>query len=287
MRFCDDHRPMTPPEFDLWLRDPRRRPALMGILNVTPDSFSDGGELTSPQRVAERAALMVRQGAAVLDVGGESTRPGSMSVPADEQIRRVKPAIEAIRHLGVSISVDTTDADVAAAALDAGATIINDISAGRADDRMFALAARRGCPIALMHMLGTPRTMQVEPRYDDVVAEVYAFLRERAAAAMAAGVERHRILLDVGIGFGKTLEHNLLLLKHHARFAELGHAMLLGTSRKGFIGKITGVEAAAERTFGTAATVAWGAANGADLVRVHDVDEMRQTLAVIEAIRSS
>jgi dihydropteroate synthase len=278
---------MTPAEFDAWLADGARRPALMGVLNVTPDSFSDGGELADADVIAKRAAAMVAAGAAVLDVGGESTRPGSLAVETQEQIRRVVPAIEAIRGLGVSISVDTTDARVAAAAFDAGATMINDISAGRADKAMLPLAAKRGVPIALMHMLGSPQTMQQSPQYEDVVTEVYDFLRGRAAAAMAVGVAPHRVLLDVGIGFGKTIDHNLSLLKHHARFAALGHALLLGTSRKGFIGKLTGVEKPADRTFGTAATVAWGAVNGADLIRVHDVEATRQTLAVIEGIRAA
>ena len=216
-----------------------------------------------------------------------ASQPGLERRPvgADEQIARVVPALRAIRHLNVALSIDTTDAAVAAAALEAGANIINDISAGRNDDGMLRLAAARGCPIVLMHMRGSPQTMQNEPAYENVFREVYEFLRTRAAAAMQAGVARQRILLDVGIGFGKSLEHNLQLLKHHARFAELGHPMVLGTSRKGFLGKLTGVEKPAERTFGTAAAVAWGAANGADIHRVHDVEEMRQTLAVIEAIR--
>lgn len=275
---------MSPRDFDDWLANPARRPLLMGVLNVTPDSFSDGGELARPEIIAERAQAMVASGAAVLDIGGESTRPGSAGVDAAEQIRRVLPAIEAVRHLGVLISIDTTSALVASAALDAGATMINDISAGRADEAMLPLAAKRECPIAVMHMLGTPRTMQHEPRYTDVFTEVADFLQNRAHAAIAAGVAKHRVLLDVGIGFGKTLDHNLSLLKHHAGFAELGHAMVLGTSRKGFLGKLTGVEKPADRTYGTAATVAWGVVNGAHLIRVHDVEVIRQTVAVIEAI---
>lgn len=276
---------MTPPDFDAWLLNPDRRPLLMGVLNLTPDSFSDGGQLRDEKDVFRRATEMIEQGAAVLDVGGESTRPGAASVSPAEQIARVVPAIRSIRSLSVPISIDTMDAEVAAAALDAGATMLNDISAGRRDPRMLSLAAERGVPIALMHMQGEPLTMQAAPHYGDVVREVRDFLAERAAAAMAAGVLGHRILLDVGIGFGKTIEHTLLLLKYHKVVAELGYATLLGTSRKGFIGRITGVEAPADRVMGTAATVAWGAANGAHLLRVHDVDEMRQTLDVIEAVR--
>jgi dihydropteroate synthase len=276
---------MTPTEFDAWLADRDRRSLLMGVLNVTPDSFSDGGNLHDLAEVVRCAREMIEQGAAVLDVGGESTRPGAGPVTAAEQISRVVPAIAALRTMGVILSVDTADADVAAAALDAGATMLNDISAGRHDSRMFALAAERQLPIAIMHMQGEPRTMQQDPRYDDVVMEVRHFLVDRAAMAVAAGVAPHRLLVDVGIGFGKTIEHNLLLLKHHARIAELGYATLLGTSRKGFVGKLTGVDRPADRVMGTAATVAWGAANGANLLRVHDVEAMRQTLAVIEAIR--
>jgi dihydropteroate synthase len=278
---------MSPTQFDAWLADSDRRPLLMGILNVTPDSFSDGGELPHLDAVVRRAKALFAAGAAVLDVGGESTRPGAAAVPAAEQIARIEPAIAAIEHLGMSISVDTTDADVASAALDAGATMLNDISAGQHDPRMFALAAERRVPIAIMHMQGEPRTMQVAPHYTDVVGEVRDFLADRAAAAMAAGVERHRILVDIGIGFGKSLEHNLLLLKHHDRIAELGYATLLGTSRKGFIGKLTGVENPADRVMGTAATIAWGIANGAHLLRVHDVEAMRQTLGVVDAIRNA
>lgn len=275
---------MTPTDFDVWLADSVRRPLLMGVLNVTPDSFSDGGELAAPADVRRRAQALVGAGASVLDVGGESTRPGSESVSPKSQIARVVPAIDAICDLGVMISIDTTSAEVAAAALDAGATMINDISAGRHDPGMFALTARRGVPIALMHMQGEPRTMQAEPHYGDVLDDVREFLRERAEVAIAAGVARHRVLVDVGIGFGKSVDHNLLLLKHHKRIAELGYATLLGASRKGFIGKITGVDRPADRVFGTAATVAWGVANGANLLRVHDVEAMRQTMVVIEAI---
>ena len=276
---------MTSADFDLWLRDADRRPLLMGVLNVTPDSFSDGGRYADVDVAAARAREMVEQGASVLDVGGESTRPGSDPVDADEQIRRVVPAIAAIRDLPCVISIDTTLAAVAAAALDAGATMLNDVSAGRDDPAMLPLAASRGVPIALMHRAGTARTMQQSPMYADAVGEIESFLLDRARRAGEAGVESHRVLFDVGIGFGKTLDHNLALLRHHARFAGHGHAILLGTSRKGFIGKLTGVAKADDRAFGTAATIAWGVANGAHLLRVHDVAEMRQVVAVADAIR--
>ena len=276
---------VTPTDFDFWLRDADRRPLLMGVLNVTPDSFSDGGRYLDASVAVERARTMIAQGASVIDVGGESTRPGADPVDADEQIRRVVPAIAAIRGLPCVVSIDTTLAAVARAALDAGATMLNDVSAGRDDLMMLPLAAARGVPIALMHRAGTARTMQRDPAYADVVGEVEAFLLDRARAAISAGVAPHRVVLDVGIGFGKTLAHNLSLLNRHARFASHGHAVLLGTSRKKFLGTLTGVDDAAARVFGTAASVAWGVAHGAGLLRVHDVDEMRQVVAVIDAIR--
>jgi dihydropteroate synthase len=278
---------MNPADFDLWLRDPARRPLLMGVLNVTPDSFSDGGCFDRVEAAAVRAREMVEQGAAVIDVGGESTRPGAQPVPADEQIRRVVPAIAAIRDLPCVISIDTADATVAAAALDAGATMLNDVTAGQHDPNMLTLAASRGVPIALMHSRGDPKTMGSMTFYEDVVGEVEAFLLARARAAIDAGVAANRVILDVGIGFAKTQEQNLALLKHHGRVASHGFATLLGTSRKGFIGKLTGVVKAEDRAFGTAATVAIGVANGADLLRVHDVAEMRQVVAVAEAIRDA
>lgn len=276
---------MTPDAFDLWLRDADRRPLLMGVLNVTPDSFSDGGRYADVDAAVAHAREMVQQGASVIDLGGESTRPGSDPVEGAEQIRRVVPVIKAIRHLPCVISIDTTLAAVGAAALEAGATMLNDVSAGRDDPAMLSLAADRRVPIALMHRIGTARTMQQSPTYADVVGEIEQFLLDRSRVAVEAGVEPHCVIFDVGIGFGKTLAHNLTLLRQHARFATHGHAVLLGTSRKGFIGKLTGVERAEDRAFGTAATIAWGVANGANLLRVHDVAEMRQVVAVANAIR--
>ena len=275
---------MTPADFDAWLRAADRRSLLMGVLNVTPDSFSDGGRFTDVAVAVERARQLVEQGASVIDVGGESTRPGADPVNVAEQIRRVVPVIAGIRDLPCIVSIDTTLASVASAAIDAGASMLNDVSAGRDDPTIPALAASSGLPVAIMHRLGTARTMQIAPTYIDVVSEIEAFLLDRAKAFVAAGCVPHRVILDVGIGFGKTIAHNLTLLKHHARFASHGHATLLGTSRKKFLATLTGVDAAADRVFGTAATIAWGIANGAHLLRVHDVEEMRQVAAVADAI---
>lgn len=278
---------MNSASFEAWLLAPQRNPLVMGILNVTPDSFSDGGKFLSADAAAEHARSMIQQGADVLDLGAESTRAGSTPVHADEQIARLGPIVRAIRrHSDILLSIDTTSSQVARAMLDAGADVINDISAGRFDPQMLALAARRNVPIALMHMLGEPGTMQQNPVYGDVVSEVMQFLGQRRDAALAAGVSRHHILLDVGIGigFGKTVQHNLALLRHLGEFRVLGCPILLGTSRKTFIGEITGVATPAGRVAGSCATIAWGITNGADLVRVHDVAETVQTVRMIRAI---
>ena len=258
----------------------------MGVLNVTPDSFSDGGRFASTDSAVAHAVAMSDGGAALIDVGGESTRPGSQPVPPEEQIRRVVPVIQAVAsRVPALLSIDTTNSDVAAAAIDAGAALINDISGARADAGMLLLAARAGVPLILMHMQGTPATMQVAPRYDDVVAEVREFLRERAAAATSAGIPLEHVLLDPGIGFGKNMAHNLDLLRRLAELAGLGRPLVVGTSRKKFIGTITNQPEPSRRLFGTAASVAWSVANGAAVVRVHDVAEMVQVVSVIEAIR--
>lgn len=276
---------MTPADFESWLLAADRRPLVMGILNVTPDSFSDGGRFASVDDAVARAQAMIEQGVDLIDVGGESTRPGSLPVEPAEQIRRVVPVIETLRASGVMISIDTTRADVGAAAIDAGAGLLNDVSGGTFDPAMMPLAAKRAVPIVLMHMLGTPLTMQDAPHYADVVSEVRTHLQSRASAAIDAGVPRHRVLLDVGIGFGKSLEHNLALLRHYDAFAALGHATLLGTSRKGFIGKLSGVQQPEDRVFGSVATAVWGVTHGASIVRVHDVAATVQALRVIDAIR--
>jgi len=275
--------------FESWLRDssPHRRVLVMGVLNVTPDSFSDGGRFAARDSAVAHAVEMAEAGADLIDVGGESTRPGSQPVPAEEQIRRVVPVIEEIarRNLPVVVSIDTTRASVAAAALDAGAGVVNDISAGRDDAAMLPSVAERGVPVVLMHMQGTPATMQLNPTYDDVVRETIDFLHERIAAAEGAGVAPHRILVDPGIGFGKTMAHNLELLRRQSEFAMLGRPVLIGTSRKGFIGRITNEPEPSRRLFGTAASVAWSVANGAAVVRVHDVAEMSKVVRMTEAIR--
>ena len=260
---------------------------VMGILNVTPDSFSDGGEFFDGERALEQGLKMLEEGAAIIDVGGESTRPGSVSVSATEQMVRVVPIVETLSaRTDVPISVDTYEFEVAKAALDAGAGMINDITA-LGDERIAALAAERQVPVVLMHMLGRPSTMQVEPRYGDVVAEVLDFLLDRADRAEHLGLPREMIFIDPGIGFGKTLEHNLLLLKDIDKFVATGYRVLVGTSRKSFIGRITGREDPCERIYGTASTVALCAAAGVSVVRVHDVAEMLDVTKVAAAVDQS
>jgi dihydropteroate synthase len=271
---------------DAWLRDPNRRPAVAGVLNATPDSFSDGGTFDTPGKASDGVRRLLDEGADWVDIGGESTRPGSLPVSTEEQLRRILPPVEVAARHGAVVSVDTTRAAVAAAALDAGASVINDISAGRDDPAMLKMAADRDAPIVLMHMQGTPQTMQVAPSYTDVAAEVCQFLAGRAAAAEAAGVAPHRVLVDPGIGFGKTIDHNLELLRQLGRLVALGRPVLVGTSRKGFIGKITGEPDPKHRLFGTAATIAWSVANGAAVLRVHDVRQMKQVVRTVEAIRA-
>ena len=278
---------MSPSDFDQWLRNPSRPPLVMGVLNVTPDSFSDGGRFADVDAAVAHARAMVDAGAALIDIGGESTRPGSERVAAEEQIRRVVPVIRQIASLPVVISIDTTRGDVAAAALDAGAAMVNDVSAGRDDAAMLPLAASRKIPLVLMHMQGTPATMQDDPRYGDVVNDVIAALRERVTAAQAAGVALDRILLDPGIGFGKTMEHNLELIRRQKEFCALGRPTVIGVSRKGFIGRITDEPEPSQRLFGTAASVAWSIASGASIVRVHDVKPMVQVVKMTHAILQS
>ncbi len=258
----------------------------MGILNITPDSFSDGGIYSSPEHAVDAANAMARDGADWIDIGAESTRPGSLPVPADVQISRAVPVIRAIRQTSsILLSIDTMDAAVGRAALDCGVNVINDISAGKNDPNMLPLAAQRGAPIILMHMKGTPATMQDDPVYADVTREVSDFLIERRDAAVATGLDCRRILLDPGIGFGKTDAHNLALLKHTQTLAALGQPLVIGTSRKGFIGRVTGGGSiASDRLFGTAATIAWAVANRAAVVRVHDVGPMTQVVRMIRAI---
>jgi dihydropteroate synthase len=262
-------------------------PVLVGVLNATPDSFSDGGQFFSTEDAFARAAAMLDEGAHVIDVGGESTRPGSEPVSPGEEARRVVPVVRGIvaGRPDAIVSIDTYRSETAEAALGAGASIVNDVTALRGDPRMAGVVADARCPVVLMHMLGEPKTMQHDPRYDDVVREVRDFLAERAEHAIAAGVEPENIILDPGIGFGKTLGHNLALLGHLDSLVELGFPVLVGASRKSFIGKITGEEEARERVFGTVAANVISYERGATFFRVHDVRANRDALAVARAIQ--
>jgi dihydropteroate synthase len=262
----------------------RRRTLVMGIVNVTPDSFSDGGSYGGVDDAVKHALRMVADGADLLDVGGESTRPGSDAVPPDEERSRVLPVIAGIaaERPDIPLSIDTRKPDVALAALEAGATLVNDISAG-ADRTMFDVVRDGGAGMILMHMRGEPKTMQEDPTYHDVVAEVRGFLGDRVEAAVAAGVDRDRLCADPGIGFGKTLEHNLAILREIGAFQHLGVPVLVGPSRKGFIGSLTDTEVD-ERVEGTAGVVAWCVANAVDVVRVHDVKQMTRVVRVVDAI---
>lgn len=268
---------------------PIDKPQLMGILNVTPDSFSDGGKFTGVAAAIRQAEKMIAEGADIIDVGGESTRPGSDAVSAEEQIRRVVPAIAAIKSINsnVKISIDTTLSQVAAAALDVGACIINDVSAGQGDADMLAFAATAQAPIILMHMQGTPKTMQNQPRYDDVLAEVIAALQQRIGEALAAGVLPEHIAIDPGIGFGKRTQDNIDLLAHLNRFVELGYPVLLGTSRKRFMGSLCNVSQPDELVTATAVTTALGVMAGVQMFRVHDVKANRQAADVAWAIKQA
>jgi dihydropteroate synthase len=256
---------------------------LMGVVNVTPDSFSDGGQFLAPDRAIAHARQMVVDGAELLDVGGESTRPGARSVTAEEELARVGPVLAGLDDAGVPISIDTSKAAVAEPALDAGAEIVNDVTALRADSSMAGLCAERDCVVVLMHMQGTPRTMQENPTYDDVVDDVKAFLAERIEFAVGEGVAEERIWVDPGIGFGKTVEHNLELLRRLGELRELGRPVVVGTSRKRFIGTLTGRDVD-DRLGGTIASNVLALRAGADVLRVHDVAEMRQAALVTESI---
>ncbi|HWI07694.1 MAG TPA: dihydropteroate synthase [Solirubrobacteraceae bacterium] len=257
-------------------------PIVMGVVNVTPDSFSDGGQWLDPAVAIAHGRKLVAQGAAILDVGGESTRPGAAPVPQAEELRRVVPVLEGLAGAGARLSIDTSKAAVAAAALDAGASVVNDVTALRGDAAMAELVARRDCDVCLMHMLGEPRTMQRDPRYGDVIAEIRAFLEERLAFAVAAGIDERRVWLDPGIGFGKTIDHNLELLARLEEIVAIGRPVVVGTSRKSFLGTITGREPG-ERVAATIATNVLALASGASIFRVHDVAPTRDALAVAAA----
>jgi dihydropteroate synthase len=260
------------------------RPRIMGIVNVTPDSFADGGAFDDAAAAVEHGLRLVAEGADLLDVGGESTRPGAQVVDEAEELRRVLPVIEALAaRAGVPVSVDTRKAGVMRAAVAAGASMINDVRALR-DDGALEAAADLGVPVCLMHMQGEPGHMQDDPRYDDVVAEVHRFLADRILACQFAGIDRKRLLVDPGFGFGKTLEHNLGLLRGLDRFATLGVPVLAGLSRKSMLGRITGREVPAERVHASVAAAVIAVQRGAGLVRVHDVAATRDALAVWQAV---
>ncbi len=255
----------------------------MGVLNVTPDSFSDGGLYLDPEAAIGHGRELVAAGAEILDVGGESTRPGAVEVSAEEELARVGPVVDELADSGATVSVDTSKLAVAEAALDAGAEIVNDVTALQGDPGIGGLCAERGAGLVLMHMRGTPQTMQDSPVYDDVVDDVKAFLAERMEVAVSAGVDEERIWLDPGIGFGKTLEHNLVLLRRLDELRSLGRPLLVGTSRKSFIGMLDGSKTS-ERLGGTIASSVLAAVEGADVLRVHDIAEVRQAMRITAAI---
>jgi dihydropteroate synthase len=268
----------------------RQKPLIMGILNVTPDSFSDGGKYHHVDAAVRQVGQMLAEGADIIDIGGESTRPKSDPVSSDEQIRRVIPVIQAIHTQfpdDILISIDTSLSKVAEAALDAGAKLINDVSAGQDDPDILALAAKRAVPIILMHSQGTPKTMQDNPYYEDVVSEVLDYLKSRIAAALATGINKANILIDPGVGFGKRRQDNLDLLANLDKFVELGFPVLLGTSRKRFMGAICNVTEPSELVTATAVTTALGVMEGVKIFRVHDVKENKQALDVAWAIEQS
>jgi dihydropteroate synthase len=266
------------------------RPTVMGVLNVTPDSFSDGGVAIGaedhPRTALEAGAALFEAGADLVDVGGESTRPGAASVDEAEELRRVLPVVEGLAAAGGIVSIDTTKAAVARAAVAAGAAIVNDVSAGRDDPALLPTVAELEVPYVLMHRQGTPRTMQQDPTYVDVVGEVFDELADGLAALESAGMARDRVVIDPGIGFGKTLQHNLALLRHLRGFTSLGRPVLLGTSRKSFLGRLTGVDEAERRLEGSLATAVLGVEAGASLLRVHDVLATVRAVVVAHAVRT-
>ncbi len=262
-----------------------RRPQVMGILNVTPDSFSDGGLFDKPEAAIAHAQAMIREGVSIIDIGGESTRPGAAVVPVEEEIARAAPVIAAIRSdSDVPISIDTRKGPVGHAAINAGASLINDVAAFTYDPALLDVAVAAKAPVCIMHAQGTPETMQQDPKYDDVLLDIYDFLEERVATAEAAGIPRNQIIVDPGIGFGKTLEHNLTILRGIAIFHGLGCPILLGASRKRFIGTIGGGQDAADRLGGSVAVALFGARQGVQILRVHDIFATKQALDLEWAI---
>jgi dihydropteroate synthase len=261
------------------------QPQVMGIVNVTPDSFSDPGQLEDPGVAAEAGARMAEAGAAIVDVGGESTRPGAKAVWEGDEIARIDPVIRRLSAGGVAVSVDTRKADVMTAAISAGATLVNDVSALTYDQRSAEAVAKAGVPVVLMHHQGPPETMQQDPRYDDVVVEVYEWIEERIAAAVEAGIDRSRILVDIGFGFGKTVAHNLELMNSLAIFHSLGCPLVVGASRKRTIGALSNEAPADERLGGSLAFALKAVEQGAQVVRVHDVSETVQALKIWRGLR--
>mgnify|MGYP000439048048 CR=1 FL=1 len=260
-------------------------PKIMGILNVTPDSFSDGGKFDAPALALDHALAMQRDGAAIIDIGGESTRPGAAVVSVGDEIARTAPVIAAIRaQSAVPISIDTRKSAVGAAALDAGATMVNDVAAFTFDSNLAQVAAAAKAPVCIMHAQGSPETMQDDPQYDDVLLDVYDFLKERVEAAVVAGIPRDQIVVDPGIGFGKMMEHNLILLRGIAIFHGLGCPILLGASRKRFVGTLGGGQDAADRLGGSVAVALFGARRGVQILRVHDIFATKQALDLEWAI---
>jgi dihydropteroate synthase len=264
-----------------------QRPTVIGIVNVTPDSFSDGGDYLDHDAAVEHGRELLAEGADALDIGGESTRPGSDPVSLDEELRRVLPVVEELAAGGALVSIDTSKAEVARRAVAAGARMVNDVTALRGDPAMARVVAESGVLVCLMHMLGEPRTMQDDPRYDDVVEDVARFLDERRAAAVSAGISAERILLDPGIGFGKTTAHNLQLLHATPRLAQLGAPLMVGASRKRFLGALTGREPAKERVAGSVAAALVAFAGGATAFRVHDVAPTVDALRVARAVEEA
>ncbi|OPY69539.1 MAG: Dihydropteroate synthase [Syntrophorhabdaceae bacterium PtaU1.Bin034] len=268
-----------------WRKRFKDKPLVMGILNVTPDSFYDGGKFFSHDQAVDRAFRMIGEGVDIIDVGGESTRPYSEPTPLREELKRVVPVIEGIRkRSAISVSIDTYKAEVAEAAIAAGADMINDISALSFDARMAEVAAAARVPVVMMHIKGTPRNMQVNPFYNEVIGEIRDFFVERIAFAKGHGIDEENIVIDPGIGFGKRLEDNLTIIKQLKRLGELGKPILVGTSMKSFIGKIMGTDDITERAEGTLASVAISLWNGADIVRVHDVAGTRKVVQFMQAL---
>lgn len=262
-------------------------PAIMGVVNVTPDSFSDGGKYINKNKAVKHGVTLLEEGAHILDIGGESTRPGAQVIDTEEEIERVVPVIRELSKHAKRISVDTRNAKTMRAALDAGATAINDISGLRHDNESMTIAAKAQVPVFLMHMQGDPQNMQDKPEYSNVVKEIYQYFQERIKLCETSGIERKHLILDVGIGFGKTLEHNLLTLRNINEFHDLGCSMLLGTSRKSFIAMASKDEPANERLPGSLSSVVWGRSQGVEMFRVHDVKETVQALKIFDAIQAA